>query len=89
MVTVTDQAAELLRATLAHARTERGQTLRLVLKPDGGFDLSLDQQRIGDQVVIVHGENTLVVAPDVAEALGEATINMQNTNGRRKIVISP
>ena len=56
MVTVTDQATVVLRATLAQARTQPGQTLRLVLRP--------------------------------GEALDEATIDTENTNGRRKIVIS-
>ena len=89
MVTVSDQAAQLLRATLAQARTQPGQTLRLVLKPDGGFGLGLDHKRNGDQVVTVQGENILVMTSDVAEALGEATIDTQNTDGTRKIVISP
>jgi Fe-S cluster assembly iron-binding protein IscA len=89
MVTVTDQAALVLRATLAQARTQPGQTLRLVLSPDGSFGLGVDQRRDGDQVVIAHGENILLIASDVAEALDGAKIDIQSTNGRRKIVISP
>ena len=89
MVTVTDQATLVLRATLTKARTQPGQTLRLVLSPDGGFGLGVDQKRAGDQVVIAHGENILLIAPDVAEALDGATIEIQNTDGTRKIVISP
>ncbi len=89
MVTVTDQAVLVLRATLTKARTQPGQTLRLLLSPDGGFDLGVDQKRADDQVVIAHGENILLIAPDVAEALDGETIEIQNTNGTRKIVISP
>jgi Fe-S cluster assembly iron-binding protein IscA len=88
MVTVTDQAAQLLRATLAQARTQPGQTLRVSLKPEGGFGLSLDQKRNGDQAFTLQGETILLMAPDVAEALDEATIDTENTDGRRKIVIS-
>jgi len=88
MVTVTDQATVVLRATLAQARTQPGQTLRLVLRPGGSFGLGLDQKRNGDQVLTSHGETILLMAPDVAEALDEATIDTENTNGRRKIVIS-
>ena len=88
MVTVTDQATVVLRATLAQARTQPGQTLRLVLRPGDSFGLGLDQKRNGDQVVTSHGETILLMAPDVAEALDEATIDTENTNGRRKIVIS-
>ena len=89
MVTVTDQATLVLRATLTKARTQPGQTLRLVLSPDGSFGLGVDQKRVGDQVVIAHGENILLIAPDVAEALDGEKIDIQNTNGSRKIVISP
>jgi Fe-S cluster assembly iron-binding protein IscA len=89
MVTITDQAAQLLRATLAQARSQPGQTLRLVVREGGDFGLGLDQKRNGDQAITVHGENILIMAPDVAEALGEATIDIQNTDGTRKIVISP
>jgi len=89
MVTVTDQAVLVLRATLTKARTQPGQTLRLLLSPDGSFGLGVDQKRAGDQVVIAHGENILLIAPDVAEALDGETIEIQNTNGTRKIVISP
>lgn len=89
MVTVTDQAALVLRATLTQARTQPGQTLRLVLRPDGGFGLGVDQKRDGDLVIIANGENVLLIAPDVAEALHGATIDIQNTDGKRKIVISP
>jgi hypothetical protein len=35
-----------------------------------------------------HGETILLMTPDIAEALDEATIDTENTNGRRKIVIS-
>jgi len=88
MVTVTDQAVLVLRATLAQARTHPSQALRLVLKPGGSFGLGLDQKRNGDQVLTSHGETILLMTPDIAEALDEATIDTENTNGRRKIVIS-
>ena len=89
MVTVTDQAALLLHAALVQARTQPGQTLRLVLKPDGGFSLGLDQKRAGDQVITANGEYILLIAPDVAEALNGATIDTQATDNGRKVVISP
>jgi len=88
MVTVTDQAAQVLRGTLAQARTEPSQTLRLVFRSEGGFGLGLDQKREGDEVVTANGEKILLVAPDVAEALGEATIDMQETEQGRALVIS-
>jgi Fe-S cluster assembly iron-binding protein IscA len=88
MVTVTDQAAEVLRATLDEARTEPGQALRLLLRPGGGFGLGIDQEREGDQVVTADGEKILLMTPDIAEAVGEAMLDTQNTEEGPKLVIS-
>jgi Fe-S cluster assembly iron-binding protein IscA len=88
MVTVTDQAAEVLRATLDEARTEPGQALRLLFKPGGGFGLGLDQEREGDQVVTADGEKILLVTPEIAEAVGEATLDAPETEEGRRLVIS-
>jgi Fe-S cluster assembly iron-binding protein IscA len=88
MVTVTDQAAEVLRATLDEARTEPGQALRLLLRPGGGFGLGLDAEREGDEVVTADGEKILLMTPDTAEAVGEATIDAPETEEGRRLVIS-
>jgi Fe-S cluster assembly iron-binding protein IscA len=88
MVILTDQAAQVLRATLDETRTEPGQALRLLLRPGGGFGLGVDQEREGDQVVTAEGEKILLMTPDIAEALGEATIDAPETEEGRKLVIS-
>ncbi|MGQ9572276.1 MAG: hypothetical protein ACUVV3_03695 [Dehalococcoidia bacterium] len=88
MVTVTDQAAQMLRATLEQARSEPGQALRLMLRPEGGFGLGLDQAREGDEVITANGEKVLVVAPAIAEALGEATIATHETEEGHRLIIS-
>jgi Fe-S cluster assembly iron-binding protein IscA len=88
MVTVTEQAAEVLRATLDEARTEPGQALRLLPRPGGGLGLGLDQEREGDQVVTADGEKILLMTPDIAEAVGEATIDAQQTEEGPRLVIS-
>jgi Fe-S cluster assembly iron-binding protein IscA len=87
MVKLTDRAAQVLRATLAQIRTKPGQTFRLVLKPEGGFGLGLDQARVGDEVITANGEKILLVASDIAQALDEARIDTQDTDGGRKVVI--
>jgi len=88
MVTVTDQAAEVLRATLDQTRTAPGQALRLLLRPGGGFGLGLDQEREGDRVVTADGEKILLVMPAIAEAVGQATIDAEETEEGPKLVIS-
>ena len=87
MVTLTDKAAQVLRVTLAQLRVVPGQAFRLVLGPGGGFGLGLDQQRVGDEVIITNGEKILLLAPDIAEALDEARIDTQDTDEGRKVVI--
>ena len=88
MVTVTEQAAQELRNILSDMAMKPNQALRLVMRPEGGFGLGLDEEREGDQVVQAEGEKILFVAPPVAESLGEATIAAQDTEEGRKLVIS-
>ena len=88
MVTLVDRAALVLRVTLAQLRTVPGQTFRLVLRPGGSFGLGLDQQRVGDEVIITNGEKILLLAPDIVEALGEARIDIEDTEEGRWVVIS-
>jgi hypothetical protein len=88
MVTLVDRAAQVLRATLAQLRTVPNQTFRLVSRPGDGFGLGLDQQRVGDVVVTANGEKILLMAPDIVEALGEATIDVEDTEEGRRVVIS-
>jgi Fe-S cluster assembly iron-binding protein IscA len=88
MVTVTDQAAEVLRATLDEARTDPSQALRLLPKSGGGLGLGLDQEREGDQVVTADGEKILLITPEIADAVGEATIDAQETEEGPRLVIS-
>ena len=88
MVTLVDRAAQVLRVTLAQLRTVSSQTFRLVSRPGGGFGLGLDRQRVGDEVIIADGEKMLLVAPGIAEALGEVRIDTEDTEQRRRVVIS-
>jgi len=88
MVILTDQAAQVLRATLDETRTEPGQALRLLLRPGGGFGLGVDQEREGDQVVTADGEKILLMTPNMAEAVDDVTIDTKNTEEGPKLVIS-
>jgi Fe-S cluster assembly iron-binding protein IscA len=87
MVMVTSQAVEVIRATLDEARTEPGQTLRLVPKPEGRFRLRLDEERKGDRVVKAAGEKILVMSPDAAEALSGAVIDARDSDEGPKLAI--
>jgi hypothetical protein len=48
----------------------------------------LDAEREGDEVVTADGEKILLITPEIAEAVGQATIDAQETEEGRKLVIS-
>jgi Fe-S cluster assembly iron-binding protein IscA len=88
MATVTDRAAQELRNILAEAATKPGQALRLVLRPGGDFGLDVDEEREGDEVVAADGERILLIAREIADAVGDAIIDAQDTGKGQELVIS-
>jgi len=88
MVTVTDLATQELRNILAEASPEEGQALRLVLRPGGDFGLGVDEEREGDEVVAADGEKILLIAREIADAVGDVTIDAQDTGEGQELVIS-
>lgn len=81
MVTVTERAAKILREVQQDSEAE--QTLRIV-GAQGGYQLTFDQEREGDQVVESEGKTVLLIGSDVAEALTDATIDCeQGPDGMR------
>jgi Fe-S cluster assembly iron-binding protein IscA len=88
-VTVTERATEELRSMLAEASTKEGQVLRLVAQPEGrGFALAPDQVEEGDETVEADGETVLVVASSLAEELGGARIDVEDTEEGARLTIS-
>ncbi len=88
MVTVTDRATQKLRTILADATSEPGQALRLVPRTGGHFALAVDEEREGDEVFKAGDEKILLVGSGMAEALDEATIDVQDTEEGPNLVIS-
>lgn len=74
MVTVTEQAAKILGEVQTESNSE--QALRIVSAP-GGYQLTFDEEREGDQVVENEGKAVLLIANDVAESLDDATIDCE------------
>jgi Fe-S cluster assembly iron-binding protein IscA len=74
VVTVTEQAAKILGEVKAENKTE--QALRIV-SAAGGYQLTFDQEREGDEVVENEGEAVLLIAGEVAESLDNATIDCE------------
>jgi Fe-S cluster assembly iron-binding protein IscA len=88
MVTVTERATQELRNILAKASPREGQVLRLIARPGGDFGLGLDEERENDQVVAADGGKILLIAPEIADAVGDATIDTQDTGEGQELVIS-
>ena len=81
MVAVTERAAKVLQEVQEGSEAE--QTLRIV-GAQGGYQLTFDQEREGDQVVESEGKAVLVIGSDVAESLTDATIDCeQGPDGAR------
>jgi Fe-S cluster assembly iron-binding protein IscA len=74
VVNVTEQAAKILGEVQEQGKAE--QALRIV-GAAGGYQLTFDEEREGDQVVQSEGKAVLLIGGDVAESLADATIDCE------------
>ncbi len=82
MLTVTATAKEKLKETLQERTTDPEEAIRLIPDPSDANRLSftLDKEKEGDHVVESEdGRKVLLVAPDLAPALGEMVMDYQET----------
>jgi Fe-S cluster assembly iron-binding protein IscA len=86
MVVVTESAAQLLKEIQEGQEESTTKVLRLVSQGDT-FELSFDERREDDQIVQSGDTDVLLVAPDVAELLGEATIERHDTPAGPRLAI--
>jgi Fe-S cluster assembly iron-binding protein IscA len=77
MVEVTNNAANLLLTSIQASSLEDDQCLRLVHQPEVGYALAVDSAQKDDEVHDTEGRTVLLVAPDVAEKLEEAVIDVE------------
>jgi Fe-S cluster assembly iron-binding protein IscA len=87
MVTVTEHATQLLREIQAGHEDSATKVLRLVNRGDC-FEFAFDQRRDGDQIVQSGNADVLLVGTDVAELLGDATIDCQDTADGPRFTLS-
>ena len=78
MVTVTDQAIQLLKEIQKGHEEGANKVLRLV-NQDDAFQFAFDERREDDQIVQSDETDVLLVGTDVTELLGDATIDCQDT----------
>lgn len=78
MITVTEQAAQELKAALAANTTDAKQVFRLDIDSNE-CSMRLDWKQDGDEVVENAGKVILVMTPEVGLAFADATIDCVDT----------
>ena len=87
MVTVTGSAKELLKETLTTHSNDPDMGVRLALDPEGQLGLSLGKEQPDDQVVEHQESKVLLVASELALALGEVTLDVKDKANGPKLVL--
>lgn len=87
MLEVTERAAQLLKDIQSGREEAADKTLRLIQR-GGNFELTFDTANADDQVFQSADTNVLLVAPDVAELLADATIDAQETAEGPRLTLS-
>lgn len=75
MLTVTDRAKEKLKEMLQSETDDPSVGLRLATAPSGQLGIFADRERDDDQIVEYEGFAVLLVGQDMANAIGDATID--------------
>ena len=89
MVVVTEGAKQQLGTMLADANVDDPEVgLRLVLSAAGEFNLALDKEAEGDQVVEHESAKVLLVSKELSGVLEEVTIDSQETPEGKRLVVS-
>lgn len=83
MITVTEDAKQKLNEILSSTNLEDPQVgLRLVAGTWGRFDLMLDEEKEGDQVVKYHGWKVLLVDGELSAELGDVILDCEGSTGQ-------
>ena len=87
MLTVTERAKQELKKALS-AHPSGYAAFRMVLSGQRKFDLALDREREGDQVVEHEGCKVLLVSGEIRDALEGSSIDCRETAEGPCLVIS-
>jgi Fe-S cluster assembly iron-binding protein IscA len=86
MLTVTDKAAQYLREALSRKEEGLPEAIRIVYS-EGGYQLTLDNAKDGDQVFEEDGHNYLLVDAEVGEALSDAKLDAQESPQGKRLTL--
>jgi Fe-S cluster assembly iron-binding protein IscA len=87
MVTVTERAKEKLKELLQGETDDPSFTLRLATAPSGEFGMFPDREREDDQIVEYQGSAVLVVGAEMVTAIGDATIDYDESGPGPRLVM--
>jgi Fe-S cluster assembly iron-binding protein IscA len=87
MVTVTDSAKGLLKEILTAHSDDPQMGVRLALDPQGQLGLVLGEEEPGDLVVEHQESKVLLVPSELASALEEATLDVEDTADGPKLIV--
>jgi len=88
MLTVTDDARKALKSVLDNAETQAEQALRLV-EEEGKYQLTLDTEREGDQVVEHEEATVLLVGTEIKAQLESTVLDLQDTPQGPRLAFVP
>ena len=86
MVTITDAAGAHLAQLLSQVDAEEDVVIRLVLDERDIMPV-MDQARVGDTAFSYKGDRILVLDALVMEAMADHTLDVQDTEDGRKIIL--
>ena len=87
MLTVTEGAKQLLKGILTAHSDDPKMGVRLALDPQGQMGLVLGEEQPGDHVVEHQESKVLLVASELAPALEEVTLDVEDTADGPKLVV--
>jgi len=87
MLTATESAKSLLKEILTTHSDDPEMGVRLASDPQGQLGLVLGKEQPGDQVVEHQESKVLLVASELALALEEVTLDVQDTDDGPKLVV--
>jgi Fe-S cluster assembly iron-binding protein IscA len=87
MITVTERAKERLKEMLRSETDDPSVGLRLATAPSGQFGIAPDREREDDQVVEHQGSPVLLVGQEMANTIGDATIDYDESPPAPRLVI--
>ena len=87
MLTVTEGAKQLLKGILTAHSDDLEMGVRLALDPQGQLGLVLGEEQPGDHVVEHQASKVLLVASELAPALEEVTLDVEDTADGPKLVV--